>query len=339
MTSKYTDNITAPGTKTITVIVANDPDAYVTVTATANPSKEQVDGSSDQTVVVSIASNLNNISDASNISSRDVWVKFSDDDSSVQHINLPGGSLSASASFTFVVPKSKLAGNDYVQTFKATVQYNYINSIANDQYVNASAYTTSEFYKLAPPAVPLGDPVMEISAPSVVYAGDPVAISGAGSYSPNGAITQYLWTLSGASGTISGVSGTVTYPSQGTYTVNLSGIDVMGQSGSASQTITVLPPTPTAVINITGSLKENRKFTIDSSCSTSHASYPINSSLTQWTITPVSGGTAGDIKYAGTLTGSVSKDILIKKAGTVPDHPDNREWRRTVRHGDKDHHH
>jgi hypothetical protein len=79
--------------------------------------------------------------------------------------------------------------------------------------------------------------------------------------------------------------------------------------------IEVTPPIPTAVITVTGKLKENRKVTISSSGSTSPKYYPIDVTNTTWTITPISGGTAADIKYSGSLTGFASKDILFKKAG------------------------
>ena len=317
LASKYTDHITASGSKTITVIVSNNPNAGVTLSATAVPAKIQVDGSADQTVTVNVSANLYNYSNAPNVSSWDIWAKLDGEDATLQHVNKSSGSISTSNSFNFTVVKSKFNVNDFIQNIKVTAQANFVTKVADNQYLNASAYTTSEFYKTPPPPPPpAGSPVAVISAPSVAYAGDPVAISGAGSHSPNGAITQYQWITSGANSAVSGASGTITYPTQGTYEIDLGVIDSAGQSDSTSQMISVLPPTPTAVINITGSLKENRKFTIDSSCSTSHASYPINNTLTQWTITPVSGGTAGDIKYAGTLTGSTSKDILIKKAGT-----------------------
>lgn len=44
--------------------------------------------------------------------------------------------------------------------------------------------------------------------------------------------------------------------------------------------------------------------------------YPIDETKTQWAISPVSGGTAADIKYLGNLSGMSSKDVLFKKPGT-----------------------
>jgi hypothetical protein len=71
------------------------------------------------------------------------------------------------------------------------------------------------------------------------------------------------------------------------------------------------PPVPEAVIKAYGTFKENRRITIDISGSKNR-----DSSLDKLTIEPVSGGTAGDIKYEGSLDGILTKDVLFKKAGT-----------------------
>lgn len=42
-----------------------------------------------------------------------------------------------------------------------------------------------------------------------------------------------------------------------------------------------------------------------------------NASLTSFTVTPISGCTADDIKYNGSLTGFLTKDILVKKPGRI----------------------
>jgi alpha-tubulin suppressor-like RCC1 family protein len=71
------------------------------------------------------------------------------------------------------------------------------------------------------------------------------------------------------------------------------------------------PPVPEADIKVYGTFKENRKITVDISGSKNR-----NKSLDRLTIEPVSIGTAGDIKYEGSLDSVLTKDVLFKKAGT-----------------------
>lgn len=96
--------------------------------------------------------------------------------------------------------------------------------------------------------------------------------------------------------------------------INLRVTDDMGADDQTDHEITVRPPIPTAALNVTGTFKENRKITIDASGSECTEEYPITSYV--WSITPIRDGDANNIKYSGELNGSVTKDILIKKAGT-----------------------
>lgn len=174
------------------------------------------------------------------------------------------------------------------------------------------------YYKLtAPPA--LNPPTAILEAPDEVMAGEVVKADGSKSWSnnPGGYIADYYFEYEGANlVSDNGSSVRIWYPDTGTYEIYLQVEDENGDTDSMEHEITVTPPLPTAVIDVTGNLKENRKVTIDSSRSTSPQYYPIDTTKTTWTITPVSGGTASDIKYIGSLTGIAAKDILFKKAGT-----------------------
>jgi len=174
------------------------------------------------------------------------------------------------------------------------------------------------YYKFtAPPADK--PPTAILETPEEAMAGEVVKADGSKSWSnnPGGYIADYYFEYEGANlEKDNGNNVRIWYPNTGIYEIYLEVEDENGKHDSAENEIEVTPPVPTAVITVTGKLKENRKVTISSSGSTSPKYYPIDDAYTTWTITPISVGTAEDIKYNGTLTGSASKDILFKKAGT-----------------------
>ncbi|MEA4846096.1 MAG: hypothetical protein VB106_02565 [Clostridiaceae bacterium] len=177
------------------------------------------------------------------------------------------------------------------------------------------------YYKFTtPPPEPSTDPPTAIlKLPKEVMAGAPVKADGSDSWSnnPGGYIADYYFEYEGANLIKdNGSDVRIWYPAIGTYEVYLEVEDENGDTDWDEQEIEVKLPIPTAVITVTGILKENRKVTISSINSTSPQYYPIDVTKIVWTITPVSGGTEADIKYTGTLNGNVSKDLLFKKAGT-----------------------
>jgi PKD repeat protein len=73
-----------------------------------------------------------------------------------------------------------------------------------------------------------------------VAAGQPLALSSAGSTDPDGTIISYLWTATGATpATATGPSASITYAAAGTYTVRLTVTDDDGASASAEKQVTV----------------------------------------------------------------------------------------------------
>lgn len=174
------------------------------------------------------------------------------------------------------------------------------------------------YYKFTTP--PANNPPTAIlETPDEVMAGAVVKADGSKSWSnnPGGYIADYYFEYEGANlESDNGSNIRIWYPNIGTYEIYLRVEDENGKHDSMENEIKVTPPIPTAVITVTGKLKENRRVTISSSESKSTKYYPIDTAYTTWTITPISGGTADDIKYSGSLTGAASKDILFKKAGT-----------------------
>lgn len=160
-------------------------------------------------------------------------------------------------------------------------------------------------------------PVAIINAPDTVPAGEFIGVT-SGSYdqNPGGTITKYVWIYPDAYGAIQNSGGAVSYDTLGVKTISLIVWNEHDLAASVDKKITVTPPYPTAVIGVTGNLKENRKFNITSASSRSPIRFPIDTTKTTWTITPITGGSASVIKYSGSLTGSITKDMLIKVAGT-----------------------
>jgi len=176
------------------------------------------------------------------------------------------------------------------------------------------------YYKFTTPPPPAKEPPTAIlETPEEVMAGEVVKADGSKSWSnnPGGYIADYYFEYEGANlEKDNGSDVRIWYPDTGTYEIYLEVEDENGKHDDMENEIEVTPPIPTAVITVTGKLKENRKVTISSSGSKSPKYYPIDVTNTTWTITPISGGTAEDIKYNGSLTGVESKDVLFKKAGT-----------------------
>ena len=154
-----------------------------------------------------------------------------------------------------------------------------------------------------------------LNQPTIMLGEDTSILSG--SYDPDNDIKYYYWTLANASPAISGEGGTTAFSIVGTYTITLKVLDSKGLSNTATSTIEVIPPYPTAVISFTGRLKENYKVISDSKNSYSLVRYPIDGSKTVWTFQAVSGCSTNDIKYLGVLNGLDKKPFLVKKKGNV----------------------
>lgn len=143
-------------------------------------------------------------------------------------------------------------------------------------------------------------------------------VNGSGSSDPDGYITDYAWGTQGAQGGIGNTSrGYVWYTREDvgqTFPIALTVVDNDGQIGSTSTEVTVIEPIPSAIIDITGTLKQNRLTTLTNR-SQSPTRFPLVPSKTQVTISAISGGTNSDIKFSGTLAEFESKDVLFKKPG------------------------
>lgn len=104
-----------------------------------------------------------------------------------------------------------------------------------------------------------------------------------------------------------------------THTVTLTVTDDDLAIDTDSRDFKILPTTPKAMLQTSGTLKENRKVSFDAHVSDqatpSSRVAPINYDLTTWQFTPKSPGlTLSDIKIAESSDGG-KRDVLFKKAG------------------------
>ncbi|MEK5034226.1 hypothetical protein MKY96_22435 [Paenibacillus sp. FSL R7-0302] len=244
-----------------------------------------------------------------------------------------GKMLTASKSFDFQIPASRVTGDSFKQDYALTVIIRFknpvvtksgsITSLEQKMEVSAGVYKKDNpiTYPSIPgtPSKPEGKPpIARISAPKYVKAGSDMMVYGGASSDPDGYITDYAWGTPGAEGGIENTArGYVWYTRDKvgqTFPIMLTVVDNDGLIGSTSTEVTVIEPTPSASLEITGALKQNRKTTLTNS-SQSPNRFPIIKSKTQVTISAVSGGTNADIKYSGSLAELESKDVLFRKPG------------------------
>lgn len=159
-------------------------------------------------------------------------------------------------------------------------------------------------------------PTARFGWPTECWEGDTVDVI-ENSYDRDGEIVDWRWRFTNALGITHNLKqggGQVGFQNSGTYELRLTVEDDEGATDSVTKTLLVKPPIPLAKIDYSGSLKENRKITLDASNSSSPLKFPIDFTKNEWTIMAISGGTASDIKMGS--RGERSLDILFKKAGT-----------------------
>ncbi|MGE5629808.1 MAG: PKD domain-containing protein, partial [Caulobacteraceae bacterium] len=138
-------------------------------------------------------------------------------------------------------------------TFRLTVQ-------------SAAEQKSIEHYvavKRGTPVITGEPPTAIITGPSERMAGENITFSGGSSFDPDGTIVSYTWSVPGANVvTNGGKTIKVWYPEPGEYDLFLTVVDNDGMTGECMANIKIIPPIPTAAIDISGKLKENRKVAV-----------------------------------------------------------------------------
>lgn len=132
-------------------------------------------------------------------------------------------------------------------TYNAAGTYTAQLTVTDNGGATASAtkqvIVTSEGGNQPPQAVIAGSTTL------AGVAGQPVSLSAAGSTDPDGSITGFAWTLSGASPpTATGSAPTATWSTPGPYTVQLTVTDNLGATGTASKQIVIAPASSDAAV-------------------------------------------------------------------------------------------
>lgn len=301
-------------------------DGRVSVVAPSpNPAKDE---GKDIPVTLKITGDLLAYTDTSNIME---WVFYA------RETEIPSGStkkdtskvLTSSRAFdNLVIPKAKFSGGDYEQeyTVTVTVRFNKAVETPGGSVTSLSKTMTAKVGVSKTPIIlpvpPSGGnkpPVAVLDIPDSVMAGEEFLVYGKDSYDPDGVIVSYKYSASDAMVPVTGEYGFTWYPLSlvgKRKSINLQVEDNGGLGNATSAKIEITAPIPEARIKILGTKKENRKVTLHNASVNAAEHFPIVDEKTRFTIEAVSGGTAGDIKYSGTLNGINDKDMVFKKAGT-----------------------
>ena len=171
------------------------------------------------------------------------------------------------------------------------------------------------------PVSPSSGPIACIAAPSTVIAGDMVSIRSC-STDPDGEIVEYIWDWTGKGTWMAGgelennsESGYLVFMQPGSRMVFLTVRDNDGLTDSTEHMIDVLTPYPIAIMDVRGTLKENRKVILDASPSYGQMGYPIDKTKTTWEITPLDGQAVSSIKFKGNTNIGHTKEVLFKELG------------------------
>ncbi|BCG57857.1 hypothetical protein [Paenibacillus sp. URB8-2] len=296
-----------------------------------NPNPTKGDGS-DVSVTLKVNGELLAFTDSSNI---EEWIFYAKESGSsdVKMKKDYGKVQTSSRTFDdFKIPKAKFASGEYEQEYTLTVTVRFskplisaggdIPSITKTMKAKVGVYTGPQpsYMPDPPPTLPSGKPpVAVLDVPDTVVAGENFTISGGGSYDPDGTIKSYVWDTPAVVDAISGKYGETKYPLSAigtTQTVVLEVVDNDGLSGVTSKKIDVVAPVPQAKVEVRGSLKQNRRVTLHNASRNEADAFPLVESKTKFTVVPISGGSASDIKYSGSLSGVNDKDILFRQPGT-----------------------
>jgi hypothetical protein len=306
---RVNDKKTVTGTKNINVDVEAKGQTYADCDLTLDPSYVKYqDG--DVTVNATIDGKIYGVADPDEITG--VIYRIKKGSQSFAEYTMPIA-IEGTKEVVFTIPAGDITGSQYTEKFEAEVEYDLGGNI-----MTGSDKANVLIDDTPPPPPPPPDnnpPQVFMSAPGSVKAGEDFYVSASSTDLDDDTVT-HSWNKGVANGSVSGSGGTLWYSStysDSSRTISVTGNDGNGGTDTESQAIYIYSPTVDGIMSISGTLKENRKITITNDSETpSH--YPLNTS--NFTITALSGGSSGDIKYSGNLTGTYSKDILFKKAGT-----------------------
>lgn len=158
-------------------------------------------------------------------------------------------------------------------------------------------------------------PVANFDVLEFGYPNEPLSVTDR-STDPNDDIISWTWTKPPkASGNLNNSGGTLTFPEEGKYNLTLKVTDRTGLSDQITKAIEIIPPLPMPVLNVDGTLKENRKVIIDSNESISPRVDPIQTNRNEWSYEPLDGQNPTSIKIDTVTSTHTEKQLLFKEPG------------------------
>jgi len=336
--SKYGDYKSQKVDKDIKIIVEESPVPFVTVVMTAKPKEVKFTGN-DIPVQLDIAYAISNLKNVSQINNVLLTVEGEGTFSETS-------TLTGERKLNVTIPKSYMSGySSRIKSYTAKIKYNlkngesfegsattfviiYTESIITPTPTPSATPTPTPTPTVAPSVTPSptpsptptptpvptnNPPYVMLDYPGTVKAGEIFKVT-AKANDADGDPLSYFWDLNNATLATNSTSHKyVWYDKQYIDTIQEIYCEVSdGEDiGADLASILVLDPTVEARINVTGTLKVNRAVYL-SDISDTPDKYPISNR--QWSIVPVSGGTANYIKIKGSINDEFI-GVVFKKAG------------------------
>lgn len=201
-----------------------------------------------------------------------------------------------------------LNNNGGIVTFKISDVYILKLKVTDS---NDDFSSTQKYISVDEPPRP---PVASFSLPASQYTNTSTYINDQ-STDPDNDIVSRVWTISDSNhtGTMGSTYGYITWNVPGTYAVTLTVRDSTGLTDATTKYIEIKSPVPKAIISYSGTLKENRKVSVNSYSSTYPFADPIKHNKDEWNVLPLDGQDLSVVKMDVGTAGS--KDILFKQPG------------------------
>lgn len=142
---------------------------------------------------------------------------------------------------------------------------------------------------------------------------------------PNDDIVKWEWTKptvnkidntpTEVTGSLKGKGGNLTFKELGEYDTKLKVTDYTNLSDEITKSVKIIPPFAVARIDVSGTLKENRKVILSSKGSLAPSSDPIQVQRNIWEITPLDGQDPEGIKIDTATSNKEIRNVVFKEKG------------------------
>lgn len=188
--------------------------------------------------------------------------------------------------------------------------------ITDSDFVTATDTASTEVYSGVPPSPFNSKPEVYINTPSIAVMGTDVSIETVASdrEDAKSSLTYTYITPNSMDGVLSINGGTVHFTQEGVFNLSVEVEDTGGLTDDSATSIWIVPPTPSAVLNVYGKEKVYREIELDSTSSFAGVKHPIDWSKTTYEIIPLEGQNSSNY-YIGTSRNSSSATNILTKVG------------------------